>query len=327
MHSPNPPSMQAMEIKASRLREVTLPAPLPAADELQIRVAYIGINRADTMQVAGNYPAPEGASPLPGLEVSGTISAVGEQVSGWRVGDTVCALLNGGGYAEYATVPAAQCLPVPANMSLAEAATLPEAAATSVMALLNEANLKAGERVLIHGGTSGVGIIMAQIARGLGAEVIAIAGTDKKCALLQSLGITAINHRTAPFAEQITGGVDVIVDILGGPSFATHLKLLRRGGRLVSLAMLEGALVESAKLTPILLNHLQIRGATLRSRTAVEKAALIAKVRETVWPMVEAGAVKPFVDRVYPLAEAEKALERMQERLHIGKILLEVAAN
>jgi putative PIG3 family NAD(P)H quinone oxidoreductase len=316
--------MQAMEITPSGLRETTLPIPSPAAGEVLMRVAYSGVNRADVMQLAGNYPPPVGASPLPGLEVSGTISAIGESVTGWQLGDSVCALLSGGGYAEFATAPALQCLPIPNGLSLAQAATLPEAAATSVMALLNEANLKAGERVLIHGGTSGVGILIAQIARGLGAEVIATVGSDEKCALLQSLGITAINHRTAPFAQQIVGGVDVIVDILGGPQFATHLKLLNKNGRLVSLAMLEGSLVESVKLAPMLLNHLQIRGATLRSRTPIEKTMIIQQVREIIWPMIESGGVKPFIDRTYPLKQAEKALGRMQERLHIGKILLEV---
>ena len=324
MKSASTQFMKAMEITPSGLREATLPIPTPTEDELLIRVAYIGVNRADAMQVAGSYPAPQGASPLPGLEVSGTIAAMGNNVADWQVGEPVCALLNGGGYAEYVTVPASQCLSIPNGLSLPQAATLPEAAATSVMALLNEANLKQGERVLLHGGTSGVGIIMAQIARGLGAEVVATVGSDEKCKLLQSLGITAINHRTAPFAGQIQGGVDVIVDILGGPQLATHLKLLNKNGRLISLAMLNGSLVESVKLAPLLFNHLQIRGATLRSRTLIEKAALVAKTREIVWPMLAAGVVKPFVDRVYPLLEAEKALERMQERLHIGKILLEV---
>lgn len=321
--------MQAMEIQGGALRQVTLPDPTPQPGEVLIRVAYAGVNRADALQVAGKYPAPQGASPLPGLEVSGTIAALGRDVTGWMVGDAVIALLAGGGYAEMATAPASQLLAVPSSMGLRAAASLPEALATTAMALVEEAHLKAGERVLLHGGASGVGPVMAQAARLLGATVFATVGSQEKANLLQSLGITPIEHRIKPFADQVmeaTGGqgVDVIIDILGGPQFSTHLMLLRPGGRLVSLAMLEGPVVESGKISPILLKGLRVSGAMLRQRTPAQKAHLFEIIIEKLWPHVASGALKPFIDQVFPLSKAEKALARMQERLHLGKILLEV---
>jgi NADPH:quinone reductase-like Zn-dependent oxidoreductase len=197
------------------------------------------------------------------------------------------------------------------------------------MALLHEGQLKAGERVLLHGGTSGVGLIMAQIAKALGAEVFATVGSDEKCALLKEYGVTPINHRTAPFAEQVMAltnneGVDVVIDILGAPMMEAHFKLLRRGGRMVSLAMMEGNTVESLKLSGFFMKNLRWSAATLRSKPLAEKAAFVETVRREIWPQVASGLIKPAIDSVFPLAQAEKALVRMQERLHIGKILLEV---
>lgn len=322
------PTMQAVAIRNGALVYGAQPMPAPKPDEVLLKVRFAGINRADLLQVEGKYAAPAGASELPGLEVSGTIAAVGDKVIGWSVGEEVCALLSGGGYAEYVAVPAGQILSLPARITLKEAASLPEAVATAYMALGMEAGLKKGERVLLHGGTSGVGIIMAQVARAWGAEVYATAGSGAKCAMLEKLGIHAINHAKAPFAETLksmTDGVDVIIDTLGGPQLNTHLELLNKGGRLVSLALMEGALAESLKMGRILMKHLTISGATLRSRTAEEKAAIIAGVHKTIWPLVSAGAIRPFTDQVFLLEDAEKAHQRMQERLHIGKILLEVA--
>lgn len=322
--------MRAIAIEAGALVPVMVPRPQPAANEVLIQVAYVGINRADLLQVQGKYAPPEGASPLPGLEVSGRIAEVGSAVIGWSIGEEVCALLSGGGYAEYVAVPAAQVLSVPVRLSLAEAATLPEAAATATMALAQEGRLQPGEHVLLHGGTSGLGILMAQVARAWGGAVFATASTDEKCTLLSQLGINAINHRAAPFAETLNKmtrdeGVDVIIDTLGGPQLETHMALLRRGGRLVNLALLEGPVAESVKLSRILLKHLHIAGATLRSRSADEKAVLVELVRRRIWPHVATGLIRPFVDTVFPLEQAEKAHARVEERLHIGKILLEVA--
>ena len=320
--------MHAIRIEGGALAYGPVPMPSPAPGEVLVKVAFAGINRADLLQVEGKYAAPIGASPLPGLEISGSIAALGEGVIGWGVGEEVCALLAGGGYAEYVSVPVGQLLSLPARITLKEAASLPEAVATAYMALILEAELKQGERVLLHGGTSGVGIIMAQIASIWGAEVYATAGSGAKCAFLEKLGIHALNHRDGPFAEALkrrTDGVDVIIDTLGGPQLETHLGLLRLRGRLVNLALMEGPMAESVKLSRILMKQLRIHGATLRSRSLAEKAQIIAGVHKFIWPHVSAGAIRPFTDAVFPLEQAEKAHARMQERLHIGKILLEVA--
>ncbi len=320
-----PTTMQAMEIREGALVPVMLPLPVPAHGELLIQVAYAGLNRADIMQMDGQYDPPEGASPLPGLEVSGLIAA------GPRAGEEVCALLSGGGYAEYVAVPAGQVLPLPSGVGLKEAASLPEAAATSMMALVLEGGLKSGESVLIHGGSSGVGLLMIQIAKSLGAQVFTTVGSAEKAAFVTGLGAIALNYREAPFAEQLLAktdkkGVDLIIDTLGGPQLPTHLRLLKRGGRIVSLAMLEGSEIPAGtKMTRLIMNHLAWRGATLRSRTAAEKAEIMARAANLVWPHLTDGSIKPVIDSVFPLTEAKKALNRMQERLHMGKILLEVA--
>lgn len=325
-----PTSMRALAIRDGGLVPVSLALPKPKQDEVLIRVAYAGINRADALQMRGKYAAPTGAPEEPGLEVSGIIVAVGEGVSGFIPGQKVCALLSGGGYAEYVVAQATQAIDLPQGIDLKAAASLPEAAATSIMALLLEGNLKPGERVLIHGGASGVGVLMTQIARSLGAEVFATVGCGEKQNLLHSFNILTINHCTAPFAAQLMEmtrheGVDIIIDTLGGPQLETHLRLLRKGGRLVSLAMLEGSEVPAGfKMTRILMNHLRIGGATLRSRTPAEKAEMMRLVATHVWPKLADGSIKPVIDSVFPLERAEKALERMEERLHMGKILLEV---
>lgn len=326
-----PTTMRALEIRDKRLASTQLPLPVPATDEILIRVAYAGTNRADLMQMEGNYAPPPGASPLPGLEVSGYVAALGAKVFGFEVGQPVCALLSGGGYAEYVVAPASQVLPLPAGIDLKTAACLPEAAATSIMALVDEGRLKAGERVLIHGGSSGVGLLMTQIARSYGAEVYATVGSAEKAALLASVGITPLNYREKPVLEQLMAltqqeGIDLIIDTLGGPQLETHLRILRRGGRIVTLAMLEGSAIPAGvKMTRLMMNHLHWCGATLRSRTSAEKAAYMRSVATDIWPKLADGSIKPRIDSVFGLLEAEKALTRMQERLHMGKILLEVA--
>jgi putative PIG3 family NAD(P)H quinone oxidoreductase len=325
--------MRAVEIARAEsggiLYATHVPKPIAGPGELLIKVAYAGINRADLLQVAGSYMPPEGASPLPGLEVSGSIAEIGDGVIGWSVGEEVCALLSGGGYAEYVAVPAAQVLALPHKISLKEAASLPEAAATAYMALIQSAALKPGERVLIHGGASGVGLMLIQVARMLGAEVFATAGGAEKCAFVKSLGAHAIDHHAGAFTDQLMKltnheGVNVIIDILGAPALATHLKLLRPGGRLVMLAMMDGNVVESLKIGSVLMKHLTLTGTTLRSQSAAQKAAIMEGVKKRIWPHVATGAIAPRVDSVFPLELAEKAHQRMQERLHCGKILLEV---
>lgn len=329
------PLMRAVEIARGGSEPGVLYAsrvPMPSAGphEVLVKVAYAGVNRADLLQVEGNYSPPEGASPLPGLEVSGTIIAVGEKVVGWGEGERVCALLAGGGYAEYVAVPAGQLLSIPGRVSLREAASLPEGVATAYMALSGEARLKPYERVLVHGGSSGTGSLIAQVARAWGAEVYATAGGPKKAKFVSELGVTAIDHTVAPFAEQVlkltrNEGVDVIVDILGAPQLATHLKLLRPRGRLISLAMMEGGRAEEVRLGALLLKQLKLRGTMLRSRTPEEKADIIQGVHKHIWPHLSTGVIRPSIDHVFPLEEAEKGHQRMQERLHCGKILLEVA--
>ena len=335
LRSPLPATMRGIEIQAGtppRLVLADLPLPNPAPHEVLIRVAYAGVNRADIMQRDGKYAPPPGASPLLGLEVSGTIARIGSKVEGWSVGEKACALLSGGGYAGYVAVPATQLLSLPDNLSLQEGACLPEAVATSAMALNLEAHLARGERVLIHGGTSGLGLLMTQIARAQGAEVFATVGSEEKVAFLHEFGIQAINHRIAPFHEQILAltkneGVDVIIDTLGGPQLGHHFALLRRDGRMVSLAAMEGTKIEATSMIRLLTHHLHWSGATLRSRSTAQKAQIVAQMRAAIWPGIATGMIRPVIAAVFPLAEAEKALETMQQRLHLGKILLEVASN
>lgn len=325
-----PATMQAAfavsgELVALEWRAV--PTPTPAVGEVLIRIAYTGLNRADILQLEGKYPPPEGASPIPGLEVSGHIVGLGEGVTDFSLGQPVCALLTSGGYAEYVVVPAAQTLAIPENTSLAQAACLPEALATAVMALVGEAQLSPGERVFMHGGTSGVGLMLLQLARAMGAEVLTSVGSDAKVAFLAPFGIPAFNHSTTLFPDAIRThwpeGADVIIDTLGGPQLETHLGLLRRGGRLVTLGLLEGQTVQTAKIGRMLTHRLRWSGTTLRAQSADQKAELMAYLARKIWPMVVDGRIRPVIDRGFPCADAEKALARMQERLHLGKILLE----
>ncbi|MFZ4124758.1 MAG: NAD(P)H-quinone oxidoreductase [Rickettsiales bacterium] len=308
-----------------------MPRPEPSPTQMLIQIAYAGINRADSLQKLGKYKAPEGASPLPGLEVSGIITAVGEKVVGWSVGEKVCALVDGGGYADYVAVEAAHTLPLPARLNLEEAATLPEACATAWMALVWEGHVKAGERVLIHGGASGIGVVLVQVAKAIGAEVYSTAGTAEKCALLAKLGVTAIDYTTNDFAQELqkltkNQGVDVIIDTLGAPHLATHLGLLRKGGRLVSLGFLQGSHAENIKMGTLLTKHLCWSGATLRGQSPAAKAELMDAVRLRIWPYLASGKIIPVIDSVFPFEEANAAHKRMEERLHCGKILLEVAS-
>jgi putative PIG3 family NAD(P)H quinone oxidoreductase len=295
--------------------------------EVLIEVAAAGVNRADLAQREGHYPPPAGASPLPGLEVSGTIRAIGSGVHDWAEGDRVCALLPGGGYASLAVASAGQLLPVPPQLDLVDAAGLPEAIATVWSNVFLTAGLRAGETLLVHGGSSGIGTIAIQLARALGSLVAVTAGSPAKLAACERLGAEIlIDYRREDFAERIAEategrGVDVILDFIGGGYLERNLRSLAPRGRLVTIANLSG---ETGPLDFGLMmrNWLSIHGSTLRARPGAEKDEIMASVRENVWPLVETGQVLPVIDRRYPLSDATRAHERMESSEHIGKLLL-----
>lgn len=299
-----------------------LPAPQPAAGEVLIKVAYAGVNRADVYQKQGKYPPPTGASPLLGLEVSGEV--MGGKPP-FKKGDKVAALLEGGGYAEYAVVRASQCLPIPDGWSLQEAAILPEALYTCHMALVETAQLQAGEVVLIHGGASGIGSFAIQLARCLGAVPIVTVGTPEKTKFCQQLGAErAICYREADFGEVLPPqSVDVILDMVGGDYMQQNLKLLKRGGRLVQLAFQRGAKAE-LNMGTLLLQNLRWAGVTLRSQPPERKAAMTRAIIQQYWPWLVEKRLKPVLDSQFTLQNAEKAHERMEQNLNLGKIALEV---
>jgi NADPH2:quinone reductase len=310
------------------LQPARLPVPAPQAGEVLIKVAAAGVNRPDVLQRQGHYPPPPGAPAWPGLEVAGHIEALGAGVAGWRRGDAVCALLAGGGYAEYCAVPQEQVLPVPKGLSLLEAAALPETVFTVYANVMEIGHLAAGERFLVHGGTSGIGTTAIQMARAFGAEVYATAGSAEKCALCERLGARAIDYRETDFVEEVKrltggGGVDVILDMVGGDYIPRNVSLLRQGGRHVSIAFLESPRVEMSFM-PVLLKRLTLAGSVLRPRSPAEKGALAAKLRERVWPLIEAGDIRPVIDSEFPLAEAARAHARMEASAHMGKIVLRV---
>jgi putative PIG3 family NAD(P)H quinone oxidoreductase len=303
--------------------------PVPLAGEVLIKTAYAGINRADLLQKQGKYPLPEKAPFIPGLELSGIVTACGEGVSQFSPGDKVCALVKEGAFAEYTAVDARHVLPVPGDMSLEQAAALPEACFTVLISLVWQARLTSGESVLIHGGTSGIGSMAIQIAKLLGARVFSTSGSREKCAVCEGLGVErAIAYREEDFVARVKEltdgkGVDVILDMVGGDYFPRNLEALARGGRLAMIAFLRGAKMQ-VNLGPLLLKHLSVMGSTLRSRPAPEKARLALELQEIVWPALAKGLLKPVIDHVFPLEEAEKALNRMDQGLNIGKILLKI---
>ena len=305
----------------------TGPVPRPATGEVLIRVAAAGINRPDILQRTGNYPPPPGASPILGLEVSGTVAALGAEVAGWHEGDAVCALVAGGGYAEYCVAPAPQCLPVPKGVALVDAAGLPETFFTVWSNVFDRGRLAAGESFLVHGGSSGIGTTAIQLARAFGARVFATAGSPEKCAVCRDLGAErAIDYRQEDFVailkEATQGrGVDVILDMVGGPYVEKNLRSLALEGRLVQIAFLQGSKV-TLDLAHLMMRRQTITGSTLRPRPVAEKAAIARNLRDKVWPLIEAGKVRPVIDRTFPLAEAAAAHRLMESSAHIGKILL-----
>lgn len=309
------------------LRLAEVPDPAPAEGEVLVEIAAAGLNHADLMQRQGAYPPPPGAPEYPGMECSGRISAAGPGVTGWHPGDEVCALLAGGGYAERVAVPAGQILPRPDGVSLIEAAGLPEAACTVHSNLVSRAGLASGETLLVHGGTSGIGVFAIQLAKALGARVICTAGTPAKLARCRELGADlAVSYRdedfTAAVAEFTDGaGADVILDIVGGEYLPRNLAALATGGRLVVIATQGGARGD-LDLGMLMRKRAAVLASTLRARPLAEKAAIVAAVRAEVWPLVSAGQVRPVIDRVLPLAEAAAAHKALEDGGHIGKILL-----
>lgn len=325
-----PLMMRAIEIAQPGgpevLSPVTRPVPVPGPGEILIEVAFAGVNRPDALQRAGAYKAPPGASDLPGLECSGRVAALGLDVAGWAVGDPVCALLPGGGYAQFATCPAAHALPVPAGVSLRDAACLPETCFTVWSNVVMRGGLKAGERFLVHGGSSGIGTTAIQIATALGARVWATAGSPEKCAACAALGAAAINYRTEDFTEVLRaeGGANLILDMVGGSYIARDLKALADDGRLVFIAFLESPKAE-INFAQVMLRRLTVTGSTLRPQSDAAKAAIAAELRAQVWPMIAAGKLRVVHDSTYPLDQAAAAHARMESSAHIGKIVLEVA--
>jgi NADPH:quinone reductase len=310
------------------LRPATGPLPSLRRDEVLLRVEAAGVNRPDVMQRQGLYPPPPGASPILGLEVAGEVVAAGPEVQGVGPGNRVAALANGGGYAEYCAVPAAQCLPWPAGYHAVRAGALPETYFTVWANLFQLGRLQRGERALIHGGSSGIGVTAIQLAREFGAEAYVTAGTDEKCAACLRLGATAaINYRTQEFDQEIRRltegrGVDVVLDMIGAAYLARNLRSLAMDGRLVLIAFLGGAKAEQFDMTHVMTRRLTITGSTMRPRTTAQKGAIAAELREKVWPVLDAGRCAPVVHAVFPLAEAAEAHWLMESGAHIGKIVL-----
>lgn len=308
-------------------REATRPR--AASGEVVIRVEAAGVNRADVLQRMGRYPLPPGASPVIGLEVAGEIAELGEGVDGFVVGDRVCALTNGGGYAEYSAVPAGQTLHIPAGMDAVHAAALPETYFTVWANLFELGRAARGDTVLIHGGTSGIGTTALVLCREFGIEALATAGSDAKCAVIHELGGEAINYREQDFVEVVrdyTGGrgVDVILDIIGASYFPRNIASLAMDGRLVIIAFIGGARVEQVALNSIVAKRTVVTGSLLRPRTGAEKAAIAESLRERVWPALAAGRCWPVIDSVFPLDRSDDAHRRMESGDHIGKIVLKV---
>jgi NADPH2:quinone reductase len=329
-----PPSMRAIEIAEPGgpdvLRPVTRPLPAPGSGELLIKVAAAGVNRPDVSQRKGGYPPPPGASDLPGLEIAGIVVArAADADPRWQLGDQACALVAGGGYAEYCAAPAGQCLPWPAGFDALRAAALPETFFTVWSNLVGRAKLQAGETILVHGGSSGIGTTAIQIARSLGATVIVTAGSDEKCAACRELGAAlAVNYKTEDYvavAKEMTGGkgVNVILDMVGGDYIARDIAALAPEGRLVFIAFQKGRKAE-IDFQPIMLKRLTVTGSTLRPRDVAFKSAVARELESRVWPLLGAGEIAPIIHATFPLERAAEAHRLMEAGDHIGKIMLTV---
>ncbi|GAA6194160.1 NAD(P)H-quinone oxidoreductase [Phaeobacter sp. NW0010-22] len=322
--------MRAVEISEPGgpevLRLCERPVPQAGHGQVVLKVAYAGVNRPDALQRAGAYDPPPGASDLPGLECSGEVVAIGAGVDNLVVGDRVCALLPGGGYADYVMTPAAHCLPVPAGIGMKEAACLPETFFTVWSNVFTRGGLKAGERFLVHGGSSGIGTTAIQLAHAFGARVFVTAGSDEKCQACLGLGAErAINYRDEDFVKVMKGegGADLILDMVGGDYIPRNIKTLNLDGRLVQIAFLQGPVVE-VNFAMMMVKRLTLTGSTLRPQSDLAKAAIAQDLLEAVWPLVEAGKVTPVMDSEFDLSEAAAAHARMERSAHIGKIVMKV---
>jgi NADPH2:quinone reductase len=328
-----PESMTAIEITTpggpEMLTPVSRPLPQPGMGEVLIEVAAAGINRPDLLQRQGFYPPPPGASDLPGLEIAGRVVGHGFGAHGFGIGAEVCALVSGGGYAQYVTAPAAQCLPVPQGLSMVEAASLPETFFTVYSNLIDRARFKFGDIVLVHGGTSGIGVAAIQIAHALGGKVIATAGSFDKAHACERLGAArGINYKIEDFVEQVKTltdghGADIILDMVGGDYVQRNLHCAAVEGRIVSIAFLHGSRVE-VDLNLVMRKRLTMTGSTLRSRPVAEKGAIAQELRQRIWPLLERGTIKPVVFQTFPLARAGDAHRLMETSAHIGKIVLTI---
>lgn len=305
------------------------PTPTPGAEEVLIKVHSAGINRADLLQRKGLYPPPLDASPIMGLEVAGTIQAIGKNVRTWQVGDGVCALTHGGGYAEYAVAPMSQCMPIPNGFSKGEAAALPEALLTNWHNLFQRAGLKPGEKVLIHGGASGMGTMGVMICATLGAEVYTTAGSNEKCLALEARGATrAINYKTEDFESVITemglnNRINVILDMIGGEYIQKNLNIAAPEARIVNIAYMNG-FKANVNFAPLLMKRITMTGSTLRAQTFDQKAIMVQEIIEHIYPYLENGSIKPIIDSIYPLEQIEQAHGHMEGGQHMGKIIIKI---
>jgi NADPH:quinone reductase len=328
-----PDMMTAIEISTPGgpevLKPCQRPVPTPAAGEVLLKVAYAGVNRPDVVQRKGLYPPPPGASDLPGLEVSGTVVAVGEGVDAGEIGSRYCSLVSGGGYAEYCVAAFSQCFPVPAVLDMAEAAALPETLMTVWHNVFERAYANEGETILVHGGTSGIGTMAIKLCKLFGLTVIVTCGSDEKCTAAKALGADhAINYATSDFVEEVKKltdgqGVHIVLDMVAGSYVPRNLQCLREDGRHVTIAV-QGGMVAEINMAQIMMRRLTLTGSTLRPRSAEFKALLAQEIYATVWPMVAGGELRPEMDRTFPLAEAAAAHAHMESGEHVGKIVLEV---
>ena len=324
-----PATMMCVEIKQPGGPEALVPAmrplPQPKSGEVLIKVAAVGVNRPDLAQRAGTYPPPAGASDLPGLEAAGTVAALGDGVSGWKVGDALCALTPGGAYAEYCTTPAPQCLPVPKGFDMLHAAALPETYFTVWHNLFERGQLKAGESVLIHGGASGIGTTAIQLAKAFGATVLTTVRTTQKAEAVTKLGAKAILYKDNDWAAEVKAlsGVDVVLDMVAGDYLPKNLQLLRPDGRCVVIALLGGA---SAKISAgiVMVNRLTLTGSTLRPQSIASKGRMAQGLKDKVWPLLETGTVRPILYKTFPLKDAAGAHAELERADHVGKVMMTV---
>lgn len=327
-----PGEMQAIEIASPGgpevLRPARIPVPRPKHAELLVKVAAAGVNRPDVMQRKGAYPPPPGAPPTPGLEIAGTVAAIGDGARRFALDDQLCALVPGGGYAEYCLVAEPNAMPVPRGLTLIEAAALPETFMTVWTNVFDRGRLQAGESALFHGGSSGIGTTAIQLAAARGVTVLATAGSDEKCRACEDLGAKqAINYRTADFVKAVLEltdgkGVDLILDMVGGSYIGRNLEALATDGRLVQIGFMSGEATALVDFRHILTRRLTITGSTLRPRTVEEKGQIASALRTEIWPLLDRGAVKPVIHRIFPLAKAAEAHRLMESSEHVGKIVL-----